>query len=74
MFTSGNVTAGKYYINQTRDIAREVVETHDNVILFITHHLNTGRSNGTPSECMKKHFVHWADHEATRAEISNILH
>ena len=74
MLTVSNVTTGKYYVNQARDIAREVVEAHDNVILFITYHLDTGRSSGTPTECMKKHFVHWVDHEATLIEMSNIRH
>ena len=74
MLESQRITSGKYYVNQARDIAREVVEAHDNVVLFITYHLNTGRSSGTPSECVKQHFTHWADHEATLAEMSNIQH
>jgi len=72
MPANSNVTTGKYYVNQARDIAREVVETHDNVILFITYHLDTGRSNGTASECLKQQFIHWVDHEASLAEISSI--
>ena len=74
MLVNSNVNTGKYYVNQARDIAREVVEAHDNVILFITYHLDTGRSNGTPSECMKQHFAHWVDHEATLVEMSKIQH
>lgn len=74
MLAGINVTTGKYYVNQARDIAREVVESHDNVVLFITYHLDTGRSSGNPSECMKQHFTHWADHEATLAEMSIIQH
>ena len=74
MLADGTIITGKYYVNQSRDIAREVVEAHDNVVLFITYHLDTGRSSGTPSECVKQHFVHWVDHEATLIEISNIQH
>ena len=74
MLAGRNVTTGKYYVNKARDIAREVVETRDNVVLFITYHLDTGMSNSTPSECMKQHFAHWADHEATLTEMSNIQH
>jgi len=74
MLASRNVTTGKYYVNRARDIAREVVETRDNVVIFITYHLNTGKSSGTPSLCMKHHIAHWADHEATLNEMSNIQH
>ena len=72
MLVNNDVSTGKYYVNQSRDIAREIVETHENVVLFITYHLNTGRSSGIPSECIKQHFAHWVDHEATLAELSNI--
>jgi hypothetical protein len=72
MLAGSNVITGKYYVNQARDIAREVVETHENVVIFITFHPDTGRSSGTTSECIKQHFTHGADHEATLAEMSNI--
>jgi len=72
MLRSRKVTAGKYYVNNTRTIAREVVDIKDNAIIFITYHLDTGTSTGNPSECMKQHFTHWADHEATQTEIASL--
>ena len=73
MLASQRVSAGKYYVNSERNIAREVTETSDRTIKFITYHLDTGRSSGVPSECMIRHFTHWADHEATRTEIARLL-
>ena len=68
------VAAGKYYIDSNRNIAREVLEVKDDAVFFITYHLDTGASTGYPNMCMKQSFTHWADHEATLAEISNLQH
>ena len=72
MLRSRKVAAGKYYVNNARNIAREVLEIKDDAIIFITYHLDTGATTGNPSECMKQHFTHWADHEATQIEIANL--
>jgi len=74
MLQSRQVSAGKFYVNRTRKIAREVLEIKENAVIFITYHLDTGASAGNPSECMKQHFTHWADHEATFTEIYNLQH
>ena len=72
MLHSQKVSAGKFYVNQARSIAREVLEVKKNVIIFISHHLDTGASAGNPSECMKQHFTLWADREATSNEMTNL--
>jgi len=68
------VAAGKYYVNSTRNIAREVLEVKDDAVIFVTYHLDTGASTGNPNMCMKQHFTHWAHHEASLAELSNLQH
>jgi len=72
MLRSRSVIVGKYYVNNTRNIAREVLEIKDEAVIFITYHLDTGASTGNPNICMKQHFTHWADHEATKLEIANL--
>jgi len=72
MLRSHKVAAGKYYVDSNRNIAREVLEIKDNAVFFITYHLDTGASTGNPSACMKQHFTHWADHEATQMEIASL--
>ena len=72
MIRSRRVVAGKYYVNSTRSIAREVLDVRDDAVVFITYHLDTGTSTGNPNICMKQHFAHWADHEATKLEITGL--
>jgi hypothetical protein len=72
MSQSRKVSAGKYYVNNGRNIAREVLEIKDDAVIFITYHLDTGASAGIPSKCMKQHFAHWVDHEATLTEIARL--
>lgn len=72
MLRSRKVSVGKFYVNQARSIAREVLEVKKNVIIFVSHHLDTGASAGNPSECMKQHFTLWADREATQNEMTNL--
>ena len=72
MLQSQKVSTGKYYVNNGRNIAREVLEIKDDAVIFITYHLDTGTSAGIPSRCMKQHFAHWVDHEATQTEIANL--
>lgn len=70
MLRNRKVTAGKYYVNNARKIVREVLAIDDKTVIFNTHHLDTGNSCGSPSECRIWDFIHWADHEATPAEMS----
>lgn len=72
MLRNRNIIVGQYYVNNARNIAREVLAVCDKTIVFITHHLDTGNSCNAPSECLKRNFVNWADHEATPAEITKL--
>lgn len=72
MLENKKVAAGKVYVNLAGRIAREVVEVRNDIVVFINHHLDTGRSAGVPSMCMKKHFTHWADREATLTETERL--
>lgn len=66
------ITAGKFYVNNSRMIMREVVTVHGQTILFKTHHLDTGNSCGSPSRCKVMDFLNWADHEATSTELTSL--
>jgi hypothetical protein len=72
MVESQKLIEGRYYVNQSRKIMREVVMICDPVVVFITHHLETGNSCGSASECRIPDFLKWADHEATPAEINSL--
>jgi len=72
MLDSRRVSAGKFYVNHARSIAREVLEVKKDAIIFITYHLDTGASAGNPSECMKQHFTNWAEREATLTEMTRL--
>jgi hypothetical protein len=72
MFGNQNVSMGKYYVNRSKVIVREVVMINGQTVLFNTHHLDTGNSCGSPSECRILDFLNWADHEATPAELTSL--
>jgi hypothetical protein len=72
MAESLNVREGKYFVDHSRKIVREVVMIHDHRVAFITHHLDTGNSCGSASECKLDDFLLWAHHEATDAEIAGL--
>ena len=72
MVQGNKVTAGRYYVNNSRNIARKVLAIKDNAVLFITYHLDTGNSTGNINECMKHHFTSWADREATQTEMNTL--
>jgi len=67
-----DITPGKFYVNNGRRVAREVLRVKDQVIVFNTHHLHTGNSCGSPSECSRQDFTKWADHEASPSEVANV--
>ena len=70
MFQKQDVIVGKFYVNNERRIAREVLKTGKQFILFNTYHLDTGFSCGSPSECKVQDFVRWAHAEASPAELA----
>ena len=72
MLQGQKVSVGKFYVNNARNIAREVLEIKNNAVIFINYHMDTGASAGNPSECLKQHFTHWADREATPNELTNL--
>jgi len=53
---------------------REVVMVKDQTIVFITHHMETGNSCGSASECKLLDFLQWAHHEASPAEMTSLLY
>ena len=72
MLRSRDISVGKYYVNNARKIAREVLETDDKTVTFNTYHLDTGNSCSYPSQCTRRDFMHWADHEATPTELASL--
>ena len=66
------VKVGKCYVNKRGKVAREVLEADEDIVKFYTHHLDTGNSCGSPSECMRQDFLRWADREATSAELARL--
>jgi hypothetical protein len=70
MLRKQDVIAGKFYVNQERKIAREVLRTSGQTITFNTYHLDTGNSCGSPSECLVEDFVRWASREVSPRELA----
>lgn len=66
------IRVGKLYVNNTRRVARAILEVNTGMIKFNTYHLNSGNSCGSPSECTIQDFAHWADREASTAEIASV--
>ena len=64
-----DIRTGKCYVNNTRTIAREVIQVNDQVVTFRTYHLDTGNSCGSPSECEARAFARWAESEVSITEI-----
>lgn len=70
MLGKRDVIVGKFYVNNGRRIAREVLRTSEKIITFNNYHLDTGNSCGSPSECTVQDFVRWASDEASPAELA----
>ncbi len=70
MLQKQDVIVGKFYVNQGRRIAREVLRAGEKIVLFNNYHLDTGNSCGSPSECTLQDFVRWADDEASPGELA----
>lgn len=74
MLQKRDVIVGKFYVNYERRIAREVLRTSRKTVTFITYHLDTGNSCGSPSECLLQDFVRWANNEASPRELAFLQH
>ena len=70
MLRKRDVIVGKFYVNNERRIAREVLRTSRQTITFNTYHLDTGNSCGWPSECLVQDFIRWANGEASPTELA----
>lgn len=70
MLRKQDVIVGKFYVNQGRRIAREVLRAGEKTITFNNYHLDTGNSCGSPSECTVQDFMRWANDEASPAELA----
>ena len=66
------IIVGKYYVNNSRKVAREVLGANAKTVRFINYHLDTGNSCGSASECTRQDFMNWADREATSAEVASV--
>jgi hypothetical protein len=53
---------------------REVVMLKDQTVVFITHHMDTGNSCGSASECKIPEFLQWVHHEASEAEMTSLFY
>jgi hypothetical protein len=62
----------RFYVDRTRQIARKVICADDLIVSFISYHLDTGKSDGNISQGLRKHFVHWVDHEALANELADL--
>jgi len=72
MLRKKDLSVGKCYVNYGRKVARAILVVSDQIVTFITYHLDTGNSCGSASECTSTDFIRWADHEATPAEIAKL--
>ena len=70
MLRKQDVIVGKFYVNNDRRIAREVLRANHQTVTFNTYHLDTGNSCGSPSECLVEDFIRWANCEASPTELS----
>jgi hypothetical protein len=73
MLTRRAVEVGRYYVNEERQRAREVLLVDHQTVHFNTYDLETGNLYGTPSrQCTRDEIIHWADREATVAETGSL--
>ncbi len=70
MLQKQDVIVGKFYVNQGRVIAREVLQASGKIVTFYNYHLDTGNSCGSSSECTIQDFVRWAYDEASPDELA----
>lgn len=63
---------GRYYVNKSRQIARKVLSMDGMAVKFRTYHLDSGNSCDSASECTKRAFMLWADHETKDTELAGL--
>ena len=66
------ISVGKWYVNNKRKVARAVLEADEKTVHFNTHHLDSGNSCDSSSECTRQAFTRWADREASPAETASL--
>ena len=66
------ITVGKWYVNNTRRVARAVLEADTKIVQFNTHHLDSGNSCDSSNECTREEFARWADREASPTETASL--
>jgi len=66
------ISVGKWYVNNERKVARAILKADDKTVQFNTHHLDSGNSCGSASECTRQEFTRWADREASPAEKASL--
>jgi len=66
------IMVGKWYVNNKRKVARAVLKADEKIIQFNTHHLDSGNSCDSSSECTRQEFARWADREASPAETASL--
>mgnify|MGYP003525105199 FL=1 len=72
MLRRQDVTVGKWYVNNKRNVARAVLRADEKTVQFNTHHLDSGNSCDSSSECTRQEFVRWADREASPSETASL--
>jgi hypothetical protein len=70
MLPRREITTGKCYVNENRQVAREVLRADHRTVRYNTYELGTGKLCGLPHECRRDEFIHWADREANAAETA----
>jgi hypothetical protein len=74
MLPRREITPGTCYINEKRTTAREVLKVDHRSVRYNTYDMATGRLCGSPHECSRNEFIHWADREATEEETFHLLY
>src|SRR5690349_10150593 len=74
MLPGREITLGKCYINEKGGTAREVLKVDHRMVRYNTYELASGKLRGSPYECSRDDFMHWADREATEDEMFGLLY
>jgi len=72
MLRNKNIIVNRFYVNNARKTARQVLEADQSMVIFYNFHLDTGNACPSPSQCTKRDFIHWADREATPMELDRL--
>jgi len=73
MLARREIEVGKYYVNEDRQRAREVLQVDQQTVHFSTYDLETGKLCGAPyRRCTRTEIIAWADREATVTEADKL--